>query len=353
MKSRFLSSAYEKLEPYVPGEQPLDRLYIKLNTNESPFLPSPKVLEAIKEDTAYNLYPDPAAAALCGAIAAFYQVAPENVTAGNGSDELLAFSFMAFCENGVCFADITYGFYPVYAEIFHIDAQIVPLADDFTIRAGDYFNAGRTVVIANPNAPTGIALTRADIEGIVRNNPGNLVIVDEAYVDFGAETCVPLTGRYDNILVVGTFSKSRNLAGARIGFAIGSPALIADLNRIRFSFNPYNVSKLSIAAGAAAIEDVKYFNACTEEIKRVRAWTSQKLQSLGFEVLPSRANFLFAKRRDISGETLYKKLKARGVLIRHFQKPRIAPFVRISIGREEEMRILIENIAAIIEEERT
>lgn len=352
--SRFLSTRYSSLLPYTPGEQPQDKSYIKLNTNENPFPPSPDVLEALsrKEAEALDLYPDPQSRRLCAAIAAFYGVGEQQVMVTNGSDETLAFAFLAFCgqDKGVCFPDITYGFYPVYAELFKIDYKEIPLNADYAIDPADYYNAGRTIFLANPNAPTGMALSSAQIEEILKRNPDDLVVIDEAYIDFGGESTIPLLKRYDNLLVIQTFSKSRSLAGMRLGAAIGSPALIEDMNKMKFSFNPYNVNRLANAAGAAAMEDTAYFRRCVDIIMENRAWTAQALQSLGFTVLPSCANFVFAKPAGMSGEAYYKKLKERGILVRHFSKERIRDYVRITIGTKEQVQALITETKALLEE---
>ncbi|MBQ9833035.1 MAG: histidinol-phosphate transaminase [Clostridia bacterium] len=350
--SRFLAQKYSALKPYTPGEQPRDMQYVKLNTNESPFEPSPKVIEAVNAQvSSQNLYPDPTKKALCEAIAENRGVKSENVTVSNGSDELLAFTFMALCPHGICFPDISYGFYPVYAQTMGVDALQIPLHEDFSIKAEDYFNANRTVLIANPNAPTGMALCRDDIEKIVLHNQNELVVIDEAYVDFGAESAVCLTKKYDNLLVIGTYSKSRSLAGARIGYAVGNEEIIADLNRMIYSFNPYNVNRLALAAGTAATKDAEYFEKCTVKICAARAWTKEQLEKMGFTVLPSYANFVFAKKDGISGETMYLKLKEKGVLVRYFSGERVSDYVRITIGTQEQMQVLVEKIAEIITEE--
>lgn len=346
--SRFLSEKYAALKPYTPGEQPRDMQYVKLNTNESPFEPSPMVIEVIKnEANLLNLYPDPTGKALCEAIASLHGVRAENVTLSNGSDELLAFVFMALCKNGICFPDISYGFYPVYAEVMGVDSLQIPLKEDFSIDAKDYYNANKTVLIANPNAPTGMALSLNEVEGIVKKNLDNLVVIDEAYVHFGAESAVELTKKYDNLLVIGTYSKSRSLAGARIGYAIGNKAIIEDLNRMIYSFNPYNVNRLALSAGLAATLDTEYFYECTEKIKAVREWTTRKLKEMGFFVLDSCANFVFAKNERIGGEELYLELKKRGVLVRHFSGERVKDFVRITIGTQEQMEILVDKCTEI------
>ena len=337
--SRFLHSRYQNMEPYTPGEQPQARKYIKLNTNESPYAPSPRVLEAINRTEAeqLRLYSDPEARALVNAIAHRYGVDRSQVMVGNGSDEILAFCYMAFGERGFRYPQISYGFYPVFAETFGVDGQAVALKEDFTIDIDDYKNAGRTVLIANPNAPTGICLSRSQVEEIVASNPDDVVIVDEAYVDFGGESSVGLLSKYDNLVVVQTFSKSRNLAGARLGFALTSPELAEDLNKMKFSFNPYNVNRLSIVAGAAAMEDEAYFQECTGRIRKTREKTAQFLSDLGFTVLPSSANFLFVKPGTMGGTEYFTRLREEGSLVRHWSDPRIVDFVRVTIGSEEEM----------------
>lgn len=352
--SRFLSRRFATLTPYTPGEQPQNRNYIKLNTNENPYPPAPAVAEAIRASTGEGLkrYPDPTASELIGTMAAYCGVAEEQILFGNGSDEILAFCFLAFCDRDVpaCFADITYGFYKVFAGLCAVEAKIIPLAADFSIDPTEYHRAGGTVFIANPNAPTGMALTLPQIADILANNRENLVIVDEAYVDFGAESAVALTAQYDNLLVVGTFSKSRNLAGARLGYAIGDNRLIADLNTIKYSFNPYNVNRLTLAAGKAAIEDRQYFSDCCRKVIETREFTVNALWAMGFTVLPSKANFIFAKHRRLPGEKYYLQLKEKDILVRHFADARICDYVRITIGTREEMVALIETTKMILEE---
>lgn len=351
--SRWISQEAERLAPYTPGEQPQDQQYVKLNTNESPFPPSPKVLKAINraEILKLNLYSDPTCAALTEAIARRYELKAKNVLAGNGSDEVLAFAFRAFCGAGqpVAFADVTYGFYKSQAALFDLDVKIIPLREDFTLHVDDYMDFPGTIVIANPNAPTGIAAPRNDIQRLLEANPDRVVIVDEAYVDFGAESCVPMIFRYDNLLVVQTMSKSRSLAGGRLGFALGQPELIADLNRVKYSFNPYNINRLSMEAGAAAMADKAYFDACCASICRTRAWTAGELENLGFTVLPSQSNFLFAKSDRIGGEELYRTLKKNGILVRWFDSDRIRDYVRITVGSMEQMEALIDALTALLE----
>ena len=350
----FLSPEAAALSPYTPGEQPLDKQYVKLNTNESPFPPSQRVLSAITqaELEKLNLYSDPTCSVLVNAIAERYGVGPENVITGNGSDEILAFAFRAFCGAGigVAYADITYSFYQAQTALFGLDATVIPLREDFTLCADDYRNFPGTIFIANPNAPTGMAIPVSDIKGLLEANRERVIVVDEAYVDFGAESCVPLTRDYDNLLVVQTFSKSRSLAGGRIGFAIGAPGLIAALNRVKYSFNPYNVNRLSLLAGAAAIKDEAYFLSCAEVIRANRDWTTEELTNIGFTVLPSKANFVFAKSDRLSGETVYRGLKERGVLVRWFDVPRLRDYLRITIGSGEQMRILLERLRELLAE---
>ncbi len=352
--SRFFSSRYADLEPYTPGEQPRQfQKLVKLNTNECPFPPSEKALAYAAANTrSLNLYSDPDGAALREQLAALYGVGAENLVLGNGSDELLNFAFMAFCdgEKGVAFPNISYGFYPVYARLHHLPVQEIPLRPDFSIAPEDYDALGRTIVIANPNAPTGMALTRAQVEGIVRCNPDNVVVVDEAYVDFGAESCLPLIRDYDNLLVIQTFSKSRSLAGARLGFAAGDAALIRDLDRLRYSTNPYNINSMTLAVGLGVLLDEETTRANCRAIMENRAFAAAGLGELGFTVLPSKANFLFARSDRIDGLALYQALKARGVLVRHFSRPEIAAWNRITVGTREQMEILLQNIRAILEE---
>lgn len=354
--SRFLSPEAAALEPYTPGEQPQELPYIKLNTNESPFPPSPKVLTALSraEVQKLNLYSDPTCGRLCQAIAERYELKPEQVIAGNGSDELLSFAFRAFCGGGrsVAYPDITYGFYKVWARYYGLDAKEIPLREDFSVAVDDYLAFPGTVFLANPNAPTGMALSRREILRLLEAESNRVVVVDEAYVDFGGESCVPLLYGHDNLLVIQTMSKSRSLAGGRLGFALGSPDLIADLNRVKYSFNPYNVNRLSIIAGAAAMEDEDYFRRCVDAVRNNREWTAKELEALGFTVLPSAANFLFVRSDRLPGGELYRKLKENGILIRHFDAPeRIADYCRVTIGSLEQMAVLVETVERLLEEE--
>ncbi len=351
--SKFLSLEARRLDPYTPGEQPQDQQYIKLNTNESPFPPSPRVVKAVSraELQKLYLYSDPACAALNAAIAKYYELQPENVITGNGSDEILAFAFRAFCGEGkpAAFADITYGFYEAQTALFGLEAERIPLREDFTLNVEDYMDFPGTIFIANPNAPTGMAISRTDIQRLLEKDPSRVVVVDEAYVDFGGESCVPMLYRYDNLLVVQTMSKSRSLAGGRLGFALGSAGLIEDLNRVKYSFNPYNVNRLSLIAGAAAVEDAAYFETCCKAIQGNRAWLTGELERLGFMVLPSSANFVFAKSDRISGGDLYRQLKENGILVRWFDRDRLRDFVRITIGSMEQMAALADALDRILE----
>jgi histidinol-phosphate aminotransferase len=346
--SRFLKRGFQGIEPYTPGEQPKNSKLVKLNTNESPYPPSPMVIEAIySEDLeTLRLYSDPEAKVLVEAAAEYYNVDKDQVMAGNGSDELLAFSFMAYGEK-VYFPNISYGFYKVYGRIFGEKVTMIPLDESLKINVKDYYNLDGTVVIANPNAPTGRALTKDEIEQIIIRNKNNLVIIDEAYVDFGAESVVCLVGQYDNLLVIQTLSKSRSLAGARIGVAIGNKEIIGDLKNIKYSFNPYNLNRLSILAGAAAFKDKDYFEKCCDKIMNTRERLVKDLEYLGFEVLPSKANFIFAKPPGISGEECFLKLRKNNILVRHFNEPLIKDYVRITIGTDEEMNAIKDQLSAL------
>ena len=352
--SRFLSPTLAAVTPYTPGEQPQDQQYIKLNTNESPYLPSPAVIAAVSEHEVekLRLYSDPACADLLKAAAAHFGLQPEQIMPGNGSDENLFFALRAFCDadHPLAYADITYGCYGVWCGLMHIPSHIIPLKEDFTLDPKDYYGLNQTIVLANPNAPTGIALPRAEIEGILKANPNNVVIVDEAYVDFGGESCVPLIDQYENLLVVQTFSKSRQLAGARLGLAMGNAKLIADLNRVKFSLNPYNINRLTLKAGQAALEDTAYFDTTRAAIIETRSWTRQQLEARGFTVLDSRSNFLFARTARQDGGTLYRKLKENGVLVRHFDAPRIHSWLRITIGTPAQMQALLAALDKILED---
>lgn len=352
--SRFMSPRFAGLEAYTPGEQPQDQQYVKLNTNESPYPPSPEVVAAISADAVrrLNLYPDPTGRGLKEGLAALYGVQAENVFLSNGSDDILNFAFMAFCdrERGVAFPDISYGFYSVYADLYDVDCVRLPLREDFSIDYRDYCGIGRMVVIANPNAPTGMALSLAEIEEILKTNPDCPVLIDEAYVDFGGTSCVELIHQYDNLLVVQTFSKSRSMAGARLGFAIANAEMIADLEKIKYSTNPYNINRLTLLAGEAAVESNAYYMENAKKIAKTRENATERLRQMGFAVLDSKANFIFARHESVSGKVLYEELKKKGVLVRFWGKERIADFLRITIGTPEEMEILFAKTAEILEE---
>lgn len=350
--SKFLKAHYCSLEAYTPGEQPRDKKYIKLNTNESPFPPSDGVIKALNEQEVRDLrlYSDPTANALKAALADLHGVKPENIFLSNGSDDILNFSFMAFTEKGAMFPEISYGFYSVFAELHGIDYVTVPLKSDFSIDPKYYKGDGKMVVIANPNAPTGLCLSVKEVEGILKANPQSVVVIDEAYVDFGGESCYPLINAYKNLLVVQTFSKSRSMAGARLGFAIADEELIADLERIKYSTNPYNINRLTMAAGVAAVKDNDYYMNNCKKIIENRDYTTRELEHLGFYVIPSKANFIFAKSDKIGGEELYLKLKDNGILVRHFTKEAIKDFNRITIGSKAEMEAFIKATKQILEE---
>lgn len=350
--STFFSAQLKNLAPYTPGEQPQDQQYVKLNTNESPYPPSAGVIAALndKEAADLRLYSDPECKELKKALAGYYGVESENIYVGNGSDEALNFAFLSYATDGrgVAFADITYGFYPVFADLYHIPVQIVPLKPDFSIDPKDYYGLNKTIVIANPNAPTGLALSRDEMEGIIKANPDSVVVVDEAYVDFGAESCVELTKTYPNLLVVQTYSKSRSMAGARLGYAIGNADLIRDLETVKFSTNPYNVNRLTLRAGVQAIAEQDYYTENCKKIMATRAYTKEKLEALGFTVLDSRSNFLFAMKPGTDGGAVYRGLKERGVLVRHFDKDPIRDYNRITIGTPEQMDIFLEKLEELL-----
>ena len=351
--SKFFTDRFAALVPYTPGEQPQERQYIKLNTNESPFPPSPGVLAAVEAEAGrLQLYSDPESRLVTEALAKRYGVQPNQVLVGNGSDELLNFAFMAWCDEShpALFADITYGFYPVFAEINRVPWIEVPLREDLSLVPEDYRELNGTVYIANPNAPTGLALPAAELEAMLKARPDRIHVIDEAYVDFGGESMIPLVDRYDNLLVIQTFSKSRSMAGARLGFAVGSAELIRDLNTLKYSTNPYNVNRMSSAAGIAALREDDYYIQNARRIMENRAWTIDQLRALGFEVTDSKSNFLFARSDRIDGAELYLGLKQRGILVRHFDKPRISAYVRITVGTREQMEALLRETKSMLEE---
>ncbi len=369
--SRFWSQVVRDLTPYVPGEQPKIANLVKLNTNENPYPPSPRVLAAIAEElgedaSRLRLYPDPNADRLKGAIAALHGVTAAQVFVGNGSDEVLAHVFMALLkhEAPILFPDITYSFYPVYCGLYGVDYRTVPLADDFTIDPDDYIaprragsgglpekmakNAIGGIIFPNPNAPTGCLLPLKAIEQIVAANPDAVVVVDEAYIDFGGETAIKLVARHDNLLVVHTLSKSRSLAGLRVGFAVGHPTLVEALERVKNSFNSYPLDRLAIAGAVAAIEDEPHFERSCTAVIDSRRQLSSELAGLGFEVLPSAANFVFARHPQHDGAALAKALRERNIIVRHFKLPRIDQFLRITVGTDAECAALTEALRDIL-----
>ena len=353
--SRFFSDKYSALTPYTPGEQPKERKYIKLNTNESPFPPSPMAVKmAAKAAESLQLYSDPEQRTLTKAVADNLGVDASEILLTNGSDEILNFAFMAFCdrEHPAVFADLTYGFYKVFAQLNGVPYEEIPLKEDFGICVDEYMGINKTIFIANPNAPTGILLPVSDIEAIVRSNPDSVVVVDEAYIDFGGESCVPLIKKYDNLLVTRTFSKSRSMAGARLGFGVGCASLIADLNTIKYSTNPYNVNSMTAAAGIGTMADEEYTLRNCRTIMDNREYVTKELRNLGFLMTDSMTNFVFARHPSVSGETVYKGLRERGILVRHFTIPRICEYNRITVGSMDEMKALVEAIKDILEKNK-
>ncbi|GAB4074071.1 histidinol-phosphate transaminase [Barrientosiimonas marina] len=348
--SKFWSEALKRTEPYVPGEQPSQSDILKLNTNENPYPPSPHVVEAIQAAAQQQLqrYPPPSLDYLRETIAADQQLHKENVFVGNGSDEVLAFSFMAFFDPGrpILFPEVSYSFYPVYAQLFNIPYQEVPLTTDFRLPAEAFFQAEGGVIFPNPNAPTSVYLPLERIEAILQHNPDQVVIIDEAYIDFAEASAVPLINTYANLLIVQTMSKSRSLAGLRVGFALGQPELIEGLLRLKDSFNSYTVDRLAIAGAAAALEDRDYFAETTRQIIATREWFAGELKSRGFSVLPSQTNFVFVRHPAYEAGALYEQLKQRGIMVRHFNKPQIKDYLRITIGTQDNMK---EVLAALDE----
>ena len=341
--SRFFTDRLAALTPYVPGEQPQDRKYLKLNTNESPFPPAPGVARAADEEAGKaQLYSDPESAALRRALGERYGLEPERIAVSNGSDEVLNYAFIAFGDENapLIFPDITYGFYPVFAELNRIPYRTVPLDGDFRIRPEDYYDSGSTVVLANPNAPTGIALEPEEIEGILRHNRDHVVLVDEAYVDFGGRSALPLLEKYDNLLIVQTFSKSRSMAGMRIGFAIGSEDLIRAMSDVRYSINSYTMNRTALAAGKAAVEDEDYFRETVKRVVKTRENAAKRLRELGFHFCEPCANFIFAEHSHVPAEELFEALRGSDIYVRHFKDERIRNYLRITIGTDEEMEEL-------------
>lgn len=350
--SRFWSPVVSGLTPYVPGEQPKLPNLTKLNTNENPYGPSPRVLDAIRSAAAdtLRLYPDPSASALKQALADYHGVEPAEVFVGNGSDEVLALAFMALLkhEAPLLFPDITYSFYPVYCKLYGIEYRRVPLDHAMAIQPDDYRQACGGIIFPNPNAPTGIALPSAAIEMLLAQHPDVVVVVDEAYIDFGGESVIPLIRRYPNLLVVQTLSKSRSLAGLRVGLAIGQPELIEALERIKNSFNSYPLDRLAMAGAIASYEDEAYFQKTCSVIVENREVLVQELRALGFQVLPSSANFIFASHPSHDAGRLAAGLRERAIIVRHFDQPRIRQYLRISVGSQPECATLVGALAELV-----
>ena len=350
--SKFWSPLVRELEPYVPGEQPKDKKYIKLNTNENPYPPSPKAIEAMKQaiNEDLRLYPDPNSSDLLNALARAYHLQPNQVFVGNGSDEVLAFTFATFFDPAkeVLFPDITYSFYKVYANFYGITPRLIPLDDDFKIDVAAYKGEHGGIIMPNPNAPTANVLPLSDIRKLVEQNPNQVVVIDEAYIDFGAESATSLVSEYDNLLVIHTLSKSRSLAGIRVGFAFGSPELIDGLNRTKNSFNSYTIDRVALAGAVAAIEDVDYFNETRQKVIATRERVSAELQKLGFKCTQSAANFVFVTHPEHDANLLLKQLREQGILVRYFAAPRINQYLRISIGTDEEMDLLVAALAKLV-----
>lgn len=351
--SKFWSEIVHKLTPYVPGEQPKLTNLVKLNTNENPYGPSPKVIEALKVEAAetLRLYPDPNSDDLKAAIADAYHLTPDQVFVGNGSDEVLAHVFHALLKHDqpLLFPDITYSFYPVYCGLYGISYKTIPLAEDFSINVDDYVQPNGGIIFPNPNAPTGIPLALAQVEKLLQSNSDSVVVVDEAYVDFGTESAVGLINQYSNLLVTHTLSKARSLAGLRVGYAMGSPDLIEALIRVKDSFNSYPIDRFASAGAIAAIQDVDYFVQTCKQVVATREALVASLVKLGFEVLPSGANFIFAKHPAWAGAELTAKLRERGIIVRYFKSPeRISPYIRITIGTDEQSKLLMNALSEIL-----
>ncbi|MBM3350791.1 MAG: histidinol-phosphate transaminase [Betaproteobacteria bacterium] len=351
--SKYWSDVVHKLTPYVPGEQPKLNNLVKLNTNENPYGPSPRVIEALKAEAAdtLRLYPDPNSDALKAAIAETYHLNANQVFVGNGSDEVLAHVFQALLKHDkpLLFPDITYSFYPVYCGLYGIDYQTIPLAEDFSINIADYEKPNGGIIFPNPNAPTGIPLTLAQIERLLQNNSDSVVVVDEAYVDFGTESAVGLIDQYPNLLVTHTLSKARSLAGLRVGYALGSPDLIEALIRVKDSFNSYPIDRFASAGAIAAMQDIEYFEKTCRQVMATRDDLVKKMRALGFNVLPSGANFIFARHKKHSGLELTEKLRERSIIVRHFKSPeRISQYMRITIGTDAQSVALLRALAEIL-----
>lgn len=350
--SRYWSPIVHKLTPYVPGEQPKSTNLVKLNTNENPYGPSPRVLAALQAaigDT-LRLYPDPSASALRETVARYHGLSPDEVFVGNGSDEVLALTFQGLLQHEapLLFPDITYSFYPVYCKLYDIQSETVPLTDAMTIDVDDYNRPCGGIILANPNAPTGIPLTLPAIRKLLEQHSDQVVVIDEAYIDFGGESAIALIQAFPNLLVVQTLSKSRSLAGLRVGLAFGQRHLIEGLNRVKDSFNSYPIDRLALAGAVAAYEDEAYFQSTREAVITSRSWLAEQLQALGFTVLPSATNFIFVTHPDRDAAELAASLRERNVIVRHFTQPRIAPYLRISIGTQEECAAVVTAMTDVL-----
>jgi len=350
--SKYWSQVARKLDPYIPGEQPKDKTYIKLNTNENPYPPSDQVLSAIRQTTneSLRLYPTPTCDELRDCIAEYHGLTKEQVFVGNGSDEVLAFSFLAFFnpDSPILFPDITYSFYPVYCALFNIEYKSIALDEDFSIPVDGFFEDNGGIIFPNPNAPTGKQVTLQSIEAIAKGSPDQVVIIDEAYIDFGGESAVKLVNQYPNLLIVQTCSKSRSLAGLRVGFAMGHTDLIEALDRVKNSINSYTLDRISLAGAVEAFKDEEYFQDTCKKIIATRENTVVSLERMGFQVIPSTANFIFISHPSIQAQHLYEQLREKGILVRFFNKPRIDNFLRVSIGTEQEMACFLQKIMEMI-----
>lgn len=349
---KYWSRLARGLVPYVPGEQPQDKKYIKLNTNENPYGPSPKVIEAVKQaaDDTLRLYPDPNCSMLINAAAESYGVKRDQIFAGNGSDEVLAFAFMAFFDPGrtIVFPNITYSFYPVYASLFGLDYVTTPLDSEYNIPPEGLMESSGGVILANPNAPTGRAIPLSAIRKVLDGNPDTVVIVDEAYIDYGGESAIGLINEYPNLLVIHTFSKSRALAGMRIGFAFGDSDLIQALDSVKNSFNSYTLDRLAITAGTAALKDPEYYKGTVQRVIATRERFTNELRERGFSVPDSSANFVFASHKTMRADEIFRKLREAGILVRYFRNPLIDNHLRITIGTDEEMKAVVDALDRII-----
>ena len=351
--SRFLTEKHNGLSPYVPGEQPKDDQYIKLNTNELPFPPSPLAQRLAREAAGtVNLYCDPECTALRKTAAEVWNVDPDEIMFANGSDDVLNYAFSAFCDekHPLVFPDVTYSFYTSIAKLNHVPYEEIPVDEEFRILPEDYYSCNKNVLLANPNAPSGIALPLSVIEKILQTNPDNIVMIDEAYIDFGGETAAKLIDQYNNLVVIRTFSKSYGMAGARLGAAIACKELIEDMNRLRNSLNPYCINSMTMQAGIGALLDRSYFESCLKRIGAIREDAAERLRAAGFTVTPSTTNFLFVKHPAYPGKEIYEDLKKKNILIRHFNTPRLKEWARISIGSEEEMEVLLETLLGLLKE---